>query len=221
MPTPEVIPINPSSSRSSSSSDSRMLFIADDLPEISPTDDVLLDEETPVDQISMPTAIVSSHDYTDAFAQLRATVDQIFIEQVETRFHLDELKVTFSKRISNIEIAFLTASYNQDRVILAQTNVLCKEMQAQKDALSKELDAMRKEENFQTLSAHLAEIIAYMIRGRDDKKGEGSSSRGTQPPNNQSRPGDSGRGRGSRSEPSRKRGGSTSSRGFRYWLGGS
>ncbi|KZV58297.1 paramyosin-related protein-like [Dorcoceras hygrometricum] len=114
----------------------------------------------------------------DAFAQLRATVDQISMEQVQTRFHLDEHKVALSKRISNLETAFLTASDNQDRVVLAQTNVVHKEMQPQKDALSKELDAMQ---NFQTLSTHLSEIIAYFNRGRDDKKGEISSSEGPQP----------------------------------------
>ncbi|KZV30603.1 227 kDa spindle- and centromere-associated protein [Dorcoceras hygrometricum] len=161
--------------------------------------DIPLDEET---QISIPTAIVSSHDYTDAFAQLRAAVDQITFVQVQTRFHLDKLKVELSKKISNLENAFLTASDNQDRVVLAQTNVLRKEMQAQKNALSKELDVMRKEvqdqkatfvhdmlefrvesqQNFQILSAQLSELIAYINRGRDDKKGEVSSSRGPQPP---------------------------------------
>ncbi|KZV41729.1 golgin candidate 5-like [Dorcoceras hygrometricum] len=71
--------------------------------------------------------------------------------------------------------------------------------------------------------------VAYINRGRDDKKGEVSSIRGPQPPDDRIRPGsgDSERGRGSISEPSRKRGsgyrggGSTSSRRFRYWLGGS
>ncbi|KZV55082.1 hypothetical protein F511_30544 [Dorcoceras hygrometricum] len=162
--------------------------------------------------------------YTEAVAQLRATVDQISIEHVQTRFHLNKLKDTLFKNISSLETAFLTASDNQDRVVLAQTNVLHKEMQAQKEALSKELDAIRKEvqdqkaaitkdllefrveaqENFQTLRSHLSEIIAYINRGRDDKKGEGSSSRGPQPPNDQSRPGSGG---GSRSEPPRKIGG--------------
>ncbi|KZV28123.1 hypothetical protein F511_29601 [Dorcoceras hygrometricum] len=227
---------NLNSSRSSSSSDSRMLFTADDLPEISPTDDVLPVEETPDAQISLPTAGVPSTDYTEAVAQLRATVDQISIEHVKTRLHLDELKAVLFKKISSLQTAFLTASDNQDRVVLSQTNVLHKDMQAHKDAMSKELDAMRKEvqdqkaaitkdllefhveaqENFHTLSAHLAELIAYINRDRDDKKGEASSSRVPQPPDDRS-----GRGRGSRSEPPRKRGGSTSSRGFRYWLGGS
>ncbi|KZV44261.1 midasin [Dorcoceras hygrometricum] len=207
-----------------------MHFTADDIP---------LDEET---QISMRTAIVSSHDYADAFAQLRATVYQISIEKVQTRFHLDKLKVELLKKISNLENAFLTESDNQYRVVLAQTNVLRKEMKAQKDALYKELDAMRKEvqdqkaafvhdilefrmeslQNIHTLSAQFSEHIAYINIGRDDKKGEVSSSRGPQPPDDRSRPGSGG---GSKSDPSRKRGsgyrggGSTSSRGFRYCLG--
>ncbi|KZV54634.1 hypothetical protein F511_02668 [Dorcoceras hygrometricum] len=126
---------------------------------------------------------------------------------VQIRFHLDELKAALFKKTSSLETAFLTASGNQDRVVLAQTNVLCKEMQAQKDALSKEVDATRKEvhdqkaaitndllefrveaqENFQTLSTQLSEIIAYINRSRDDKKGEVSnSSRGPQPPDDQS-----------------------------------
>ncbi|KZV41313.1 hypothetical protein F511_21837 [Dorcoceras hygrometricum] len=175
MPSTEAIPATSSSSRSSSSSDSRMHFTADDIP---------LDEDTPVDQISMPTAIVSSHDYTDAFAQLRATVDQISIEQVQTRFHLDKLKVELSKKISNIENPFITESDNQYRVVLAQTNVLRKEMQAQK-------------------MLRLNNWMIFLRRGRDDKKGEVSSSRGPQPSDDRIRPGSGG---GSRSDPSRKRG---------------
>ncbi|KZV14816.1 hypothetical protein F511_40924 [Dorcoceras hygrometricum] len=75
-------------------------------------------------------------------------------------------------------------------------------------------------ENFNTLNAHLSEIIAYINRGGDAKKGE-ESSRGPQPPEDRRRPGDG----GSRSEPPRKRGsgsnkggGSSRPRGFRYWF---
>ncbi|KZV20694.1 hypothetical protein F511_09671 [Dorcoceras hygrometricum] len=93
-------------------------------------------------------------------------------------------------------------------------------MQVQKAAMYKELDDIRKEiqdqkaaiahdllefrvesqENSHTLSANLSEIIAYINRGRDDKKGEISSSRGPQPPDDRSRPS----GGGSSSDPSRK-----------------
>ncbi|KZV20606.1 hypothetical protein F511_21879 [Dorcoceras hygrometricum] len=216
--------LNPSSP--SSSSDSPMHFTADDIPEIPYFDDVLPDEEIPDVQISLPTASVPSIDYTEAFAQLRAIVDQTSIEQVQTRFHLDELKAVLSKRISNLETVFLTTSDNQDRAVLVQTNILRRRCKIRRLLCLKNWLMF---ENYNTLCAHLAELIAYMNRGRDDKKGEVSSSRGPQPPEDRSRPGsgDSGRGRGSSSEPSRKigsgyrGGGSTSSRGFRYWLGGS
>ncbi|KZV22902.1 hypothetical protein F511_28525 [Dorcoceras hygrometricum] len=198
---------NLNSSRSSSSSDSPMHFTTDDIPlDEETTANILQIEETPDAQISLPTVGVPSTEYTEAVAQLRATVDKIFIEQVQTRFHLEELKAALSKGISNLETAFITASDNQDRAILVQTNILRNEMQDQKTALSEELAD-----------------IPYINRGRDDKKGEGSSSRGPQPPDDQSRTS----GGGSRSEPSRKRGsgyrggGRTSSIGFRYWLGGS
>ncbi|KZV16783.1 hypothetical protein F511_15419 [Dorcoceras hygrometricum] len=119
-----------------------------------------------IPQISLPAAVVPSTDYTEAFAQFRATVDKISLEKVQTRFH--------------------------DRVVLVQNNVLRKEMQVQKTSLSEELDDIRKEiqdqkavlahdllelrvesqEKFNTLSAHLYEIIAYINMGRDDKRGK-------------------------------------------------
>ncbi|KZV47810.1 hypothetical protein F511_40913 [Dorcoceras hygrometricum] len=132
---------NLNSTSSSSSSDSPMHFTADDIPldeEITAVD-IPLDVETPVAQISMSNAIFSSNDCTEEFSQLRATVDKISLEQVQSRFHVDELKAALSQKISNLETSFLTASVNQDIVVLAQTDVLRKEMQAQTDALSKEL----------------------------------------------------------------------------------
>ncbi|KZV47839.1 hypothetical protein F511_40102 [Dorcoceras hygrometricum] len=227
---------------SSSSSDSPMHFTADDIPEISSSDEVLPVEETNVvtPHISLPTVIALPTDCTEAFAQLRDTVDQISLEQVQTIFHIDELKAALSKKISNLETTFLTALDNQDQVVLVQKNFLRKEMQVQKDSISKELNDMRKElldqkaaishdllefqvesqENLNTLHTQLSEIIAYINRVRDDKRGEVSSSHRPQPPDDRSKPGpgDSGKGRGSSSESTRKRGsgyrggGSTSSR---------
>ncbi|KZV34546.1 hypothetical protein F511_28153 [Dorcoceras hygrometricum] len=94
------------------------------------------------------------------------------------------------------------------------------EMQAQKAALSQELDVFRKEvqdqkaalsndlmefrvqeqENFNTLITKLSELVAYINRGGDAKNGEMSISRGPPHPDDQNRPGG-----GSISEPSRKR----------------
>ncbi|KZV15836.1 hypothetical protein F511_25357 [Dorcoceras hygrometricum] len=74
-----------------------------------------------------------------------------------------------------------------------------------------------EKEGLTTLSAQLSEIIAYINRGRDDKKGEDSSS-GPQP-EDRSRPG----GSGSNSEPSKRGGGSyrgigSRSSGFSRWF---
>ncbi|KZV06784.1 hypothetical protein F511_45734 [Dorcoceras hygrometricum] len=145
-------------------------------------------------------------------------IDKISLEQVQSRFHVDELKSARSQRISNLETAFLTASDNQDGANLVKSIFSISALA--NDSLEFRVET---QENYNTLRNHLVEIIAYINRVRDDKKGEISSSRGPQPPDDQIRPGG-----GSRSEPPRKRGGrsnrgggSTSSRGFRYWLGGS
>ncbi|KZV52524.1 spindle pole body component 110-like [Dorcoceras hygrometricum] len=80
-------------------------------------------------------------------------------------------------------------------------------------------------EQYATLSANLAELMAFITRGRDDKKGEVGSShgRGQPPPEDRSKPGSGdGGSSGSRSEPSRKRGSSGSiQRDWRYWISGS
>ncbi|KZV44956.1 hypothetical protein F511_27930 [Dorcoceras hygrometricum] len=223
-------PENHNSSSSSSSSDSPMHFTADDIPQI--------EEKTAViPQTSIIAVVFSSIDYSEAIAHLQATVDQISMEQVPSRFHVEKLKVALSKRISTLETAFLMAPGNHDRAAFVQTDILRKEMQDQKVALSKEFEdqmaAIRNDflefhvetqENYTTLCDHLAEIIAYINRGRDNKKGEVGSSRGPQPPpDDRNRPGsgNGGRGRGSSSEPSRKRGGGSYGGGgrFRYWFG--
>ncbi|KZV53040.1 hypothetical protein F511_16302 [Dorcoceras hygrometricum] len=103
---------------------------------------------------------------------------------------------------------------------------LRKEVKDLKAELSKEfydkLDVIQNDLEFRvetqgqlaSLGTNLAELIAFVTKGRDDKKGEVSSSPGRgQPP-----PRDGGSG-GSRSEPSRKRGSSGSSqKSWRYWL---
>ncbi|KZV26409.1 hypothetical protein F511_36323 [Dorcoceras hygrometricum] len=80
------------------------------------------------------------------------------------------------------------------------------------------------QEQYATLRANLAELMAFVTRGRDDKKGEVDSShgRGQPPPEDKSKPGSGdGGSSGSRSEPSRKRGSSGSKqRDCRYWING-
>ncbi|KZV42326.1 dystroglycan-like [Dorcoceras hygrometricum] len=80
------------------------------------------------------------------------------------------------------------------------------------------------QEQYATLSANLSELIAFVTKGRDDKKGQVGSShgRGKPPPEDRSKPGSrDGGSSGSRSEPSRKRGSSGSKeRDWRYWING-
>ncbi|KZV46757.1 hypothetical protein F511_36082 [Dorcoceras hygrometricum] len=71
---------NPNASSSTSSSSAESDFSSSSSSTSIPID--FVNEETHVDQISMPTTIVSSNDYTNAFAQLKASVDQISLEQV-------------------------------------------------------------------------------------------------------------------------------------------
>ncbi|KZV30985.1 hypothetical protein F511_15875 [Dorcoceras hygrometricum] len=94
---------------------------------------------------SMPTAIFSSNDYAGAFAQLKASVDQISLEQVQTRFHMENIKAALFTKISSLETAFLTRYDNQEMAVFVQTDVLRKEMQAQKAAMSQGLDVIRRE----------------------------------------------------------------------------
>ncbi|KZV37071.1 hypothetical protein F511_25639 [Dorcoceras hygrometricum] len=95
---------------------------------------------------------------------------------------------------------------------------LSKELDDKLDAIHNDLFEFRVEtrEQFATLRDNLAELIAFVTRGRDEKKGEVGSSHGRgQPP-----PGYGGNS-GSISEPSTKRVSSGSKhRYWRYWLNG-
>ncbi|KZV26584.1 HXXXD-type acyl-transferase family protein [Dorcoceras hygrometricum] len=147
----------------------------------------------------MPTVVVPSVDYTESFALLRASVDKIQFEQIQTR---DELKAALSSNITGLEMMFAQVSTQQDMLLRAQIHDVRKEVQTQKAALSQDLVDFRKEtqEGLNTLSPQLYEIIAYISRGLDDKKGEIESSR-VPLVDDRSRPS----GGGSSSEPSRKR----------------
>ncbi|KZV30046.1 hypothetical protein F511_21202 [Dorcoceras hygrometricum] len=99
-------------------------------------DDILLGDET--------TTAALSIDFTSEFAKLRASVDQISIEHVQTRVHIEKLKATIFTKISSLESAFLARSETQDRAVLVNNNVILKEIKAQKAALSQEMDIFRK-----------------------------------------------------------------------------
>ncbi|KZV16897.1 hypothetical protein F511_33676 [Dorcoceras hygrometricum] len=144
---------------------------------------------------------------------------------------LESLTPPNSRLLTDLEMAFAHASTHKERVFRNKIFDFQQEIKTQKSALSQDLNDFRMEtqEGINTLSTKFSEIIAYINKGRDDKKGE-ESSRGP-PPDDRSRPG-SGSSRpgegGSRSEPPKRGGGSNrggasrSSRGFRLvWMSSS
>ncbi|KZV41462.1 hypothetical protein F511_34529 [Dorcoceras hygrometricum] len=118
----------------------------------------------------------------------------------------------------------LKAVRNQNVILSTDLEATRKEVRDIKAALSKDFDdklanirnellefRVDTQGQLASLSTHLAELIAFLTKGSDDKKGEGSSSRPQPPPDNQSRPSGGNGGSGNRAgEQSRYRGGSRS-----------
>ncbi|KZV27712.1 hypothetical protein F511_41613 [Dorcoceras hygrometricum] len=160
----------------SSYSDSPMRFTIDDIP--------LGDE---------PTDVIPP-DLTLEFAQLRASVDQISLEHVQTKIQIERLKAEFFAKISILETLPLTRADNQDRAARVQTEIFCKEVKDQKAALSEEFEdqlaviqndllefRVETQEQYTTLRDNRAELLAFFNRGCDDKKGKVGSSQGQGP----------------------------------------
>ncbi|KZV43911.1 hypothetical protein F511_37075 [Dorcoceras hygrometricum] len=176
-------------------------------PVVHPSTEFIAD----IPQISMPTAIVPSADYTESFAKLRASIDQIKLEQLSTLDGLDKLKAALSGKITNLEVAFAQTNTCQESIFRNLIYGVRQEIKTQKASLSQDLNEFRKETQagIDTLTVQFSEIIAYIDIGRDDKKGE-ESSRGpssddrSRPGGGGSRPGEG----GSRSEPPKRGGGS-------------
>ncbi|KZV17573.1 hypothetical protein F511_19874 [Dorcoceras hygrometricum] len=173
--------------------------------------------------ISRKKKLLPHRPFVDAFAPIC-----IFIDPVQdldcrnlTPIFIDELKAALSGKITNLEIAFAQTNTRQNLIFRIEMHALRQEIEIQKAALTRYLNDFRKETHMgiDTLSAQLSEIIAYINRGRDDKKGEEGSR--CPPPDDRSRPGGGssrpGEG-GSRSESpkiggSNRGGGSNRSRG--------
>ncbi|KZV29880.1 hypothetical protein F511_41714 [Dorcoceras hygrometricum] len=116
----------------------------------------------------------------------------------------------------------LKAVRNQNVILSTDLDATRKEVRDIKAALSKDFDNkladIRNEllefrvetlGQLSSLSTNLTELIAFLTKGSDDKKGEGSSSRPQPPPDNQSRSSGGNGGSGNRAEEqSRYRGGS-------------
>ncbi|KZV45735.1 splicing factor 3B subunit 1-like [Dorcoceras hygrometricum] len=203
------------------STDSRIFFTTNDTP-------------LGVDQILLPSAI-TPQDFNEPLAQLRASVNQIHTERVQKRDDAEKLKEELLLHIRILEQRFTEILDQQDRtyrglfthVSLSQVydDKLTK-IQDRQDALSHEIMEFRvkAQENYKHLTSQFSELVDYINRGRDDKKGKSGSSRGPQPPpDDRGRPGSGDRGSrsggGSRSETARNLGGGgnsgfTAGRGF-------
>ncbi|KZV26612.1 hypothetical protein F511_08136 [Dorcoceras hygrometricum] len=107
--------LNPSNP--SSSTISPLHFTADDIPQTPPTDDIPLDEATTAD---IPQIVLPSTDYTKSFLQLGAIVDQISLEQVQTRFHLDDLKAALSGKITDLERVVFLCFYSSGESVMTK-----------------------------------------------------------------------------------------------------
>ncbi|KZV37658.1 hypothetical protein F511_30363 [Dorcoceras hygrometricum] len=83
------------------------------------TDDITLGDE--------PTAFLPPY-LTSELAQLRASVDQISLEHVQTKIQIERLKEEFFAKISILETLLLTRADNQDRAAVVQTEIFRKEV---------------------------------------------------------------------------------------------
>ncbi|KZV29678.1 kinetochore protein [Dorcoceras hygrometricum] len=202
----------------SNSADSRMLFTATDIP---------LNDEILVDQLVLPATALPVPDLAESLAQLRTFVSQLSIKQMRTTSSIGDLRNELLAKIDNIEKAAVEARTQQDHVFRDLIKSVKQEaVQDQQAALSQDLMEFRvqEQENYNNLTSQLLELVDYINRGCDAKKGESGSSRGPQHPpddRDKSRPGGGG---GGRSEPVNRRGSGSQSgrrrRGFRYWFGG-
>ncbi|KZV19827.1 splicing factor 3B subunit 1-like [Dorcoceras hygrometricum] len=88
------------------STDSRMFFTTDDIP---------LGVGTTVDQILIPTVDVTTKDFTEPLAQLRASVNQIQIVHVQKRDDTEKLNDVLLLHIRGLEQRFTKILEQQDR----------------------------------------------------------------------------------------------------------
>ncbi|KZV32752.1 splicing factor 3B subunit 1-like [Dorcoceras hygrometricum] len=177
---------------------------------------------------------------------LLSKIDDLEKASADARTQQDqELRGIFKSVRQEVQVQKIALSFEVlefKKYVRAQSGIFTteladirKEIKDQKAELSKEFDdrlaAIRNDvlefrvetqEQLTTLCDTLAQIMAYINRGSDDKKGEngGSQGRAQPPPEDRSKPGSGYGGSGSsRSEPSRKRGSSGSrQRDWRYWL---
>ncbi|KZV52958.1 hypothetical protein F511_16662 [Dorcoceras hygrometricum] len=183
------------------------------------SEDILQGAATVVQHIPVSSTAAPATNINEQFAQLRTSISEISINQLR-----DLENAIFSKIITREKVA-AEAFRAQNAFFTTDLADLHKEVKDLKAELSQDFNdklaiirndllefRLETQGQLASLSTNLAELIAFVTKGRDDKKGEVSSSHGRGQPS----PGD---GSGSRSEPSRKRGSSGSRQKiWIYWI---
>ncbi|KZV16506.1 hypothetical protein F511_28688 [Dorcoceras hygrometricum] len=204
-----------SDSSTDSPADSSLHFNAND---ISSEDDAALDQSI------LPS---SATDISASLAALRESLSKHVANQTR-----DSRKSTFrglfksirqeAQNDNNALSLALKAVRTQNAILSTNLAATQKEVKDLKVALSKDFDdklddirndilefRVETQAQLASLGAHLAELIAFVTKGSDDKNGEGSSSRPQPPPDDQNR---SSGGSGSRADDPSRSGGDTISR---------
>ncbi|KZV38651.1 dirigent protein 21-like [Dorcoceras hygrometricum] len=182
------------------------------------SEDILQGAATAVEQILVPSTAAPDTDINEQFAQLRSSISELSIKQLRTQRKIGDLQNAILSKIDTREKA--TAEAHLRKEVKDLKAHLSKEFDDKLAVIRNDLLEFRVEtqEQLASLSTNLAELIAFVTKGRDDKKGEVGSSHGRgQPP-----PGDGG-GSGSRSESSKRRydrSGGPRKRSAEYWFGG-
>ncbi|KZV37693.1 hypothetical protein F511_22079 [Dorcoceras hygrometricum] len=163
----------------STSTDSSMFFTTDDTPLC-------------VDQILMAPA-VTPLDFTEPLAHLRASVNQIQTERDMTYrglFGNFQKEVQLQKTTLSLDILASQQKLQSQQVACSQVyDDKLKRIEDRQDALCHEIMEFRvqSQENYNHLTSQMLELVVYINRGRDDKKGESCSGHGPQSPDDRGR----------------------------------
>ncbi|KZV58365.1 hypothetical protein F511_15152 [Dorcoceras hygrometricum] len=176
----------------------------------------ILGNDAALDQSLFPS---STADISASLAALRESFSKIVANQTRYSRKSGDAHSEVMCKINHVERVFLDSLAAQNEAFQAAAQKEVKDLQA---ALSKDFDdkladihndllefRVETQEQLASLGAHLAELIDFITKGSDDKKGEGSSSHPQPPPDDQNRP--SG-GSGSRADDLGRYGGGTVSR---------
>ncbi|KZV16681.1 patatin-like protein 2 [Dorcoceras hygrometricum] len=203
---------------SSSSDDSSMHFVEDDIQ---------FGDDATSTEFSLPTAAT---DVPDAFAQLRASIDQLHFEQIrrkddrvllnnirhDARDHKNLLSLDLKSSQQKLSSRVAAAAFDtvDVRKEVKELNAKVTFLDGQVAAIRSELFDFRSkaEENHLNLSTQLGFLVDYINRGGDAQNGQGGSSRPQPPPDDQSRPSGGSGVRGSRPNVQSRYGGGTVSR---------